>query len=109
MRGEHARLALETEDRSVNVGLAAEHAGVIDEVARGKVVGPIDDDVEVAEQLQGVGAGQTGFKLAHVDVGIDRRNAIGGRVQFLAPDVCGAMNHLPLQVGHVHNIEVDDT
>src|SRR6185369_16133260 len=41
---ENTRLTFEPEDRAVDVWLAAQHAGIVDEITRGKVVGAIDDD-----------------------------------------------------------------
>ncbi len=46
---EHAGLAFKTKNRAVNIGLAGEHAGVVDQVAGGEIVGAIGDDVELAK------------------------------------------------------------
>ena len=46
---ENAGLAFEAENRAVNVGLAGEHAGVVHQIAGGKIVGAVGDDVEFAE------------------------------------------------------------
>ncbi len=55
---EHRRLPLEAEDAAVDVRLAEQHAGVVDEVARREVVGAVDDDVVAAEQIERVGRGE---------------------------------------------------
>jgi hypothetical protein len=36
-------------------------------------------------------------------------HVVAGRVQLLAADVFGAVNHLPLQVGVIHYVEVDQS
>ena len=53
-RREHRRLAFEAEDAAVDVRLPQQHAGVVDEVARGEVVGAVEDDVVVAEDVERV-------------------------------------------------------
>ena len=51
---EDAGLPLEAEDRSVDVGLSEQDAGVVDEIARREVVGPVGDDVVVLDDVEGV-------------------------------------------------------
>ena len=51
---EHRRLALEPEDAAVDVRLAQQHAGVVHQVAGREVVGPVDDDVVVPDDLERV-------------------------------------------------------
>ena len=53
MRREDAGLALEPEDRAVNVGLFEQDAGVVGEVAGGKIVRAIDDDVVLGRGFPG--------------------------------------------------------
>jgi len=55
-------LPFEAENRAVDIGLAEQDAGVVDEIARGEIVGAIDDDVEVLEKFEGVGAGELCFE-----------------------------------------------
>ena len=52
-RGEDAGLAFEAKDGAVDVGLAREHAGIVDQVAGGKVVGAVGDDVVVLRGSRG--------------------------------------------------------
>src|SRR3712207_8539200 len=47
-------LAVEPVDRAPHVRLAQQHAGVVDQVARGEVVGAVDDEVVLAEDLHHV-------------------------------------------------------
>jgi hypothetical protein len=55
-------LPFETENRAIDVGLAEQDAGIVDEIASGEIVGTIDDDVEVPEEFEGVGAGELRFE-----------------------------------------------
>src|SRR6266542_982924 len=55
---EHARLPVETIDRAPHVGLALEHAGVVDQIAGGEVVRTVDHQVVRSDDLAGVVRGQ---------------------------------------------------
>ncbi len=60
--GEDAGLALESEDGAVDVGLAQQDAGVVDQIAGGEVVRAVGDDVVVLENVEGVGARPAWFR-----------------------------------------------
>src|SRR5208282_6325532 len=72
----------------------------------GKIVRAVGHDVELAKQLQRVGAGQFRVERPQVEVGIDRLQLVGGGVEFLAADVSGGVDDLPLQVRIIHHVEV---
>src|SRR5438128_183475 len=91
-----ARLSFKTKDRAVNIWFAGEHAGVVYQVARGKIVRAVDDHVIVDEQPQRVLAGQTGLVSFDLDVRIDVLETILRRSDLGAPDVLGAVNDLSL-------------
>ena len=105
---EDAGLAFEAENRSVDIRLAGEHAGVVHQIARGKVVGAVGDDVELAKQFERIFAGEPGIKFPDVQKRIDRLQLFGGGVQLLAAHVGSGVDDLALQVGVVHDIEVHD-
>ena len=67
-RRKHRGLALKAEDAAVGIWLSGKNAGVVDQVAGLEVVGAVSDDVVVLEDVEGVGAGQHGVVLHHVDV-----------------------------------------
>ncbi len=106
-RGEDAGLALEPENGSVDVRFAREHAGIIHQVARGKIVGAVGDDVEIAEEFERVFAAQAHVVLLQIQEWIDRRQLVGRGIQFLPPHVGGGVNDLALQVGVIDHIEID--
>src|SRR6267154_2442063 len=54
---ENSSLSFEAENRAVNIWFAEQDAGVVDEVASGKIVSPIDDDIKVLEKFESVSAG----------------------------------------------------
>ena len=107
--GEDAGLPLEAEDGAVDVGLAGEDAGVVDQIAGLEVVRAVGDDVVVAEDFEGVGAGQHGVVLDHVQVGVQRLEHDFGGIDLELADGGGRVNDLALQVAGVHRVEVDQT
>src|SRR5207245_7759171 len=73
--GEHREHPFELEDRAVDVRLAGEMAGVVDEVAGREVVGPVHDDVIGLEEALDVVQGQqigVGDELDVGNAGLDR-------------------------------------
>ena len=58
------------------------------------------------QNLERVLAGQRGLVLVDLDIRIDVAHPVGGRIELLAADVLGAVNHLPLQVGEIHHVEI---
>ncbi len=96
--GEDAGLAFEAEDAAVGVGLAGEHAGVVDEVARLEVVGAVGDDVVVLEDFERVGGGQHGVVLDDVDVRVEALEHLLGGVDLEFADGGLRVDDLALQV-----------
>ncbi len=107
LRPEDAELAVEAVDRAPHVGLALQHAGVVDQVAGGEVVGAVDHQVVAADQLAGVLGVKAGLVEDDLDVGVDLGNLVGGALQLRPADVGGAVDDLALQVGGVDHVEVD--
>jgi selenocysteine lyase/cysteine desulfurase len=66
-------LPFEAEDGGIDIGLAAEHAGIVDQVARGKVIGAIGNDVEAIEDRQRILAVEVGIEALDAHKGIDGR------------------------------------
>ena len=54
-------------------------------------------------------AGQTGLEFADLDIRIDGRDGLGGRVQFLSADIVRGVDDLALQICEINNIEIDNT
>jgi hypothetical protein len=104
---EHAQLPLEAEDRAVHVRDAEQHAGVVDEVARREVVGPVDDEVVATDHVQGVLRRQVRLVLDDLHVRVDLEDRRLGRVDLVRADVRGAVDDLPLQVRRVDDVVVD--
>src|SRR5690242_8835938 len=108
LESEDRCLSLETEDRPVDVGLAQQYARVVREIARREVIGAVDDDVVVANDVERVLGGETRLVGLDVDVRIHVANTLSRRLELGTADVFRAMQHLPLQVRNVDDIEIDE-
>src|SRR4029077_5206530 len=71
LRCENTGLALEAENRSIDVGLARKDTGIVHQVARRKIVGAVGDDVEFLKQFQRIFAGKPGIEFTNVQKWID--------------------------------------
>src|SRR5690606_10443618 len=100
------RLALEPEDAAVDVGLAQQHGHVVGEVARGEVVGAVDENVVRPGDLQRVLRRERLVVGHHVDVGVDVQHAGLGRLDLQHAHAVRAVDHLPVQVGGVYHVVV---
>src|SRR5262249_41513793 len=105
---EHRRLPIEAKDAAVDVRLLEQDTDVVDEVARGKVVGAVNDDVVGSTDAHGIGGGQAGFEEVEGGLGIDRLQALLGGVQLGAADGGGTGQDLRLQVGEIDGVEIDE-
>ena len=106
-RGVDAGLSFKAEDRGINIGLAAEHAGVIDEIAGGEVVGAVGDNVKAAQYLQRILAGELGVEALGLHKGIDGVYFVDGRVELGAANIAGMVDDLALQIGVIDSVEID--
>ena len=105
---EHRDLALEAEDRSVHVGLAGEHAGVVDQVAGREIVGTVGHHVVLLKQIQGVGRGQRLLDRLDGDGGVEVGQPVRCPLQLRLSHLRGAVQYLALQVGLVDLVELHD-
>src|SRR6201996_6448850 len=105
---EHAGLAVEPVDRAPHVRLVQQHAGVVDQVTGGEVVGPVHDQVVRTENVERVVGVQPLLVQHDLDVRVHLKNASAGRFGLGTADVGDAVDDLPLQVRLVHHVEVDD-
>ncbi len=83
-------------------------AGVADEVAGGQVVGPVEHDVVVGEDVEGGDRREAGPVLDHLDVRVERADGVGGRRRLGPADIGVAVDHLALEVRRVDDVVVDD-
>ena len=109
LRLEDRRLALEAEDRAVDDRDAVPHGGVVQEVAGGEVVGPVDDHVPaLAEDPVDVLGGQPLLEDLHGDVGVERLDRALGGLGLRLAEALGRVDDLALEVRVVDDVVVDD-
>src|SRR5258708_23303118 len=107
-RPEHAGLAVEAVDRSPDVGLALQHARVVHQVPGGEVVGAVDNQVVLREDLHRVVGIEALLVQHHGDIRVEFPDGVARRLRLRAAHVRLAVDDLPLQVRFVDDIEVDD-
>src|SRR5437899_1159016 len=107
-RVKNRNLPVELKDRPVNVWFAEQHAGVVDEIARRKIVRPVDHHVEVAENVEGVRGRQLFGERLDCDVRVDVVQPLARGLGLGPAQRRGPVHDLALQVAGVDDIEVDD-
>ena len=89
------------------MGLPSSTRRVVDEVARGKIVGAVHDDVVVFQDVERVFAGEMRFESINLNIRIQVAQAIAGCHDFRTAYVFGAEQNLALQVGGIHDVEIN--
>ena len=90
---EHRDLSLEAVDRAPYIRLAGQHRGVVDQIPGGEVVGAVQDQVVLFEQLDGIAPQQP------VAVAAGARAVVGAAVAFNP-------NQVAPRVGRIDNGEI---
>ena len=89
-------------------GLFEKHAGVVDQISGGEVVGAVEDDVVVGEDVQHVALVKPRLVLNHVDVRIQGIDGQPRRFDLRHPNALRRVDHLALQVRIVDDVGVDN-
>src|SRR5207237_9781022 len=97
-RAKHRGLSLESIHASINVGDSEQHRDIVYQIACREVVGPIDDQIVAARDLEGVARHEARIVGFDVDVRIDVPNSVARGVELRAPHGGRAVQNLPLQV-----------
>ena len=96
------------EDRAPHARQAELGAGIADEVAGREIVGPVDDEVVARQDGEHVRRLEPHVVRDDGDVGVERAHGVGRGVDLAPPDVRGRVEDLPLEVGDVDDVIVDD-
>ena len=107
-RPEDRRLAVEAVDRAPDVGLVQEVRRVVDHVARREVVGAVDDQVVVGEDLEHVVVVETLVVHDHVDQRVGLLDGVARRLGLGPADVALPVDDLALEVRLVDLVELRD-
>src|SRR5205807_942978 len=82
--------------------------GVVHQIARGKIVGAVGDDIEFFEQLKSIVARKPRVEFLDVEKRIHRLELVSSGIEFGTAYVGGGVNDLALQVRVVHDVEIHD-
>ena len=83
-------------------------ARVIEQVARRKVVGAVDDDVVTRDDVDDVARRESRVVGDHVDVGVEHRQGLLRGVDLSFADAVDVVQDLALQVALVDFVHVDN-
>ena len=75
-RIENARLAVELDGGAEDVGLPGQERGVVEEVLGGEVVRPVEDDVKLADDGEGVFRRKPFLVSEHLDLRVEAMDAL---------------------------------
>ena len=64
-------MPVETKNRAVNVRLARKNAHVIRQIARRKIIRPVNHDLVICDYIGGICRGESALVRCNVDVWID--------------------------------------
>src|SRR5262249_10503439 len=104
---ENRGLSFKTEDAAVNIRFMQKDAGIVDQITGWEIVGAINDDVIVFEDLHDIFGRKLGAISGDLDVGIDRSDAVFGGLYFGTADILGAKSHLALKIGEICQVEIN--
>src|SRR5438477_12577803 len=96
MRRKKRGLSFELVDRAVDVWFPFPNAHVAGKVTRRQIIGTIDYDVVIADQLDGVAGGQSCRVGLDDDRWVDGKQTRARRIGFLAATVVRSMRELPV-------------
>ena len=104
---EHHDLSFESLHGPVDVGGPGEDAGVVHRVASHEVVRTVDDDVVSLHQVHRVVRVQRHVDGGQLEIGVERLQAFGRRLDLGSPLVSGIVEDLALQVRDIDLVELD--
>src|SRR5262249_37568553 len=108
MWSEHGRLTLKAKHRSIDVWLPCKHADIVRQITGGEIVGAVHDDVVISHDLLRVAAGEAAFVQFEFDLRIDIPQPVARRCKLAAAHVLCSVKNLPLQIGEIDAVEIDD-
>src|SRR5690625_3300885 len=108
MRAIDGKLAVEAHHGRRYQRPACEMAGVGDQIAGREVVAPVRDDVVGRDDRKCVAGGQSHRMQLDLRLGIDRLQAGAGTLDLGASHIGGRVDDLPLPVGKVDMIVIDN-
>src|SRR4029077_7195954 len=102
-------LSFELVDRAVDVWFPFPNTHVAGKVTRGQIVGTIDYDVVIADQLDSVAGGQSCRVGLDDDRWVDGKQTCARRIGFLAANVVRSMQELPVKIAKINRVLIPDS
>src|SRR5205085_10985013 len=96
MRCKDAGLPFEAEDRAIDVRLLQQHAGVIGQITRGKIISAIDHDVVFGNDFERIVAADARFVNDYFATRIDALDRLLRRFSLGPANIVRSMNDLAL-------------
>src|SRR5215831_1402624 len=100
--------ALELEDGAVDIGLAGQIAGVVDEVARVEVVRAVDDEIVVFDDVHHVVYIDAHRQLDDVRVRVEGLDGLSSRVHLGPAHARRGVKDLALEIRYVQHVSVHE-
>jgi hypothetical protein len=95
----------EAKNCSVYQRLARQAAGIRHQIPGGKVVGTVQNQVVVGDELLDIAAVDTGRVLDNGNMGIEAAQVRGRGLEFCRPLIRGRVENLALKIGDIHLVE----
>src|SRR5579875_1023277 len=105
---EDGQLPLKAEDAAMNNGLVRDDGGVVEQIARGEVVGAIDDKLVVGDDARHIGLVQARDVGHNLHIRIQRLDGLAGRLGLVLTNTARIVQNLALQVAVIYHVGVDD-
>src|SRR5690606_37605872 len=99
---------LEAQDRTVDVRDAEHHARVVDEITRREVVGAVNDDIVLAQDLERVLARETYIVCDDACVRIERTQPFRRDLDLAPADIARVVEDLALEIAQVDDVVIDN-
>ena len=109
VRREHRRLTLKAEYRAVDVRLARKNADVVRQISSWKIIRSVNDHIVPGHKLRCVFTGETARVQFDFDLRVNVVQAISRGFQFISADIFCAVKNLPLKIGKIDLVEIDNT
>src|SRR5262249_44371888 len=94
-------------DRPVNIWFLFPDTYVAGQVTGWEIIGAIDDDVIIGNQLAGVARGQTRGVGVDCKRRVDCKQTCPRRISLFASDIAGSMQNLPMQIAQIYCVLIN--
>src|SRR5215467_13297248 len=95
-------------DRPIDVWFLFPDTYVAGEITGWEIIGAVDDDIIIVDQLTGVTCGQTGGVSLDCKRRINCQQTGPRRISLFASDVAGSVQNLPMQIAQIYCVLIND-